>query len=188
MRLGILGGTFDPIHLGHLRAAEIAREALGLDRVLLVPAALPPHRQASVASPLDRFAMVCLATAGHPGLVPCNAEIRREGPSYTIDTLRDLAAAHPADEFVVLVGSDAYAEMAGWRDVESLRSRWSVAVIARPGDHDLAVPAVGTQTVAGAGLSISSSLVRRLVAEGRSVRYLVPDSVAEYLAKQGLYR
>jgi nicotinate-nucleotide adenylyltransferase len=188
MRLGVMGGTFDPIHLGHLRAAETAREALLLDQVAFVPAHVPPHR--SAASPvLDRFAMVCLATAGHPAFQASDLELRRDGPSYTADTLRALRAARPEDALVLIVGSDTYPEMATWREPEAIFAACEVAVVARPGDAAADGPTrTGVRRVAGPGLPISSSEVRRRVSAGHSIRYLVPEPVADYIAKRGLYR
>jgi len=106
-----MGGTFDPIHFGHLRAAEAAREALGLDRVLFVPAHVPPHRRGPLSAPRDRFAMVSLATAMNPAFVPSDVELRRDGPSYTVETLRQVAQELPGASLVLIVGADTYPEM-----------------------------------------------------------------------------
>ena len=195
MRVGLLGGTFDPIHLGHLRAAENAREALGLDRVAFVPAGLPPHRARPASPALDRFAMVSLATAAHPAFVAWDVELRREGPSYTVDTVSGVLDERPSDTVVVIVGADTYPEMATWRDPERLFALCTVAVVARPGegsagDSPLRAPypgARGVESVSGPALPISSTQIRTRVREGRSVRYLVPDAVADYIAKRGLY-
>lgn len=187
MKVGFLGGTFDPIHLGHLRAAETAREGLGLERVAFVPAGVPPHRGAPLASALDRYAMTALATACQPAFVASDMELRREGPSYTVDTLRAWRCARPHDELVLLLGSDAFADMSGWREVEALRSLCEVAVLARPGDARETGDAT-TLRVVGPALDLSSSEIRSRLAEGRSVRYLVPEAVADYITKRGLYR
>jgi nicotinate-nucleotide adenylyltransferase len=189
----VLGGTFDPIHLGHLRAAENAREALELDEVLFVPAGNPPHREAPLSSALDRFAMVALATAPHPSFAPSDVEVARAGPSYTADTLDALRAGRPGDALYLIVGGDTFPEMATWRDPERLFGSCTVVVAERPGaDASAALPApragARVERVASPGLDISSTDVRRRVREGRSVRYLVPDAVADYIAKRGLYR
>ncbi len=189
MKVGLLGGTFDPIHLGHLRAAENAREALSLDHVHFVPARTPPHRKGPLAPPLDRYAMVAVATAGHPSFSASDVELRREGPSYTVDTVGEWLREHPGDTIVLIVGSDTYPEMATWKEPDRLFSLCSVAVAARPGEGFGA--AAGTpraEVIDGPGLPISSTEVRRRVGAGRSVRYLVPEGVADYIAKRGLYR
>lgn len=193
MRRGVLGGTFDPIHLGHLRAAENAREALRLDEVLFVPAGSPPHRRAPLSSALDRFAMVALATATHPAFVASDVELVREGPSFTADTLGALQQAAPADQLFLIVGSDTFPEMETWKDPERLFAACTVAVAERPGAAPLEVaPRRGTpakvERVSGPGLAVSATEVRRRVRDGLSVRYLVPDGVAEYIQKRGLYR
>ncbi len=188
-----MGGTFDPIHLGHLRAAETAREALALDRVDFVPAGVPPHRGAPLSPARDRYAMVCLATAGHAHFVPSDFELRREGPSFTVDTVMALQAEHPGDRLTLIVGSDTFPEMLAWRDPARLFALVEVAVVDRPGEPDgtpveLPFPGVrGVHRVSGPGLAISATTVRERVQRGQSVRYLVPEMVAEYIAKRGLY-
>jgi nicotinate-nucleotide adenylyltransferase len=186
-----MGGTFDPIHLGHLRAAENAREALHLDRVLFVPAALPPHRPGPLASALDRFAMTALATSGHRPFEASDVELLRSGPSYTIDTVTHFLAQGPSS-LCLIVGSDTFVEMTGWKDAARVFAACQVAVVPRPGE-DRASPeppfkdARGVTLVPGPALDISATAVRAHVREGRSVRYLVPGGVADYIAKRGLY-
>jgi nicotinate-nucleotide adenylyltransferase len=191
VRRGVLGGTFDPIHLGHLRAAENAREALGLDEVLFVPSGNPPHRGLPLSSGLDRFTMVALATALHPAWVASDVEVSRHGPSYTADTLSVLKERRPEDALFLIVGSDTFPEMATWRDPARIFALCTVAVAERPGARD-AAPAAAAQVrverVSGPGLAISATEVRRRAQEGKSVRYLVPDAVADYIVKRGLYR
>ncbi len=182
-----MGGTFDPIHLGHLRAAENAREALGLERVAFVPAAQPPHRAAPLSSARDRFAMLALATAGHSRFCVSAAELDREGPSYTVDTLRAWRGQHPADELVLVVGSDAFAEMDAWREAKALFDLCTVAVVPRSRESLPAGPGPAVPVI-GPGLPVSSTEIRRRVAAGQSVRYLVPEAVADFIEKQGLYR
>lgn len=188
-----MGGTFDPIHLGHLRAAESARESLGLDEVTFVPAGIPPHRPEPASAPLDRFAMVSLATAGHPSFVASDVELRREGVSYTVDTVAEVLAARPGAEVFVIVGTDTFPEMATWKEPERLFALCSVAVVPRPanGGDPPDTPAgfaPRVTRVEGPGLPISATSIRRLVREGKSVRYMVPEAVADYIAKRGLYR
>lgn len=191
---GLFGGTFDPIHLGHLRAAEDAREALKLDRVAFVPARQPPHRAQPASSPLDRFAMVALATAGHPHFVASDIDLRREGPSYTVDTVSALLEECPGDRVVLIVGSDTFPEMETWRELDRLMTLCRVAVVNRPlqeGEDEAAPPAGAeprVERVEGSGLPISATGVRRRIRQGRSIRYLVPEAVADYIAKRGLYQ
>jgi nicotinate-nucleotide adenylyltransferase len=191
VKLGVMGGTFDPIHLGHLRAAELAREALQLDRILFVPTGVPPHRDPPCSSAFDRYAMVCLATHAHPSFAVSDVELVGPGPHFTVDTLARLARTHEGATFHLILGSDAFREIETWRDHERLRAICRLAVVARPGSTD-ALPLPGADCwatgIPGDSLPISATLVRRLVAEGRSVRYLVPQSVADHITKRGLYR
>jgi len=196
--LGLFGGTFDPIHLGHLRAAESAREALQLDRVTFVPARNPPHRPEPVSSPLDRFAMVALATMGHPQFDVSDVELVREGPSFTVDTVKALQQAHAEDRLVLIVGSDTFPEMGTWKDRAVLESRCTIAVVGRPQPDDQPKsssrppdppsPGAVVKRVDGPPFALSSTSIRRRVREGQSIRYLVPDAVADYIEKRGLYR
>jgi nicotinate-nucleotide adenylyltransferase len=190
VKVGLLGGMFDPIHLGHLRAAEVVREALALTQVLFVPAAVPPHRAAPTAAPLDRYAMVALATAGHPAFVPSDLELRREGPSYTVDTVAALRERHPGAEIVLVVGSDNLPLIAQWREPERLLQMCTLAVVERPGAPAEAtrLPAARVARVEARALPIASRDLREAVRAGRSVRHLVPDGVADYIEKRGLYR
>ena len=192
MRIGVLAGTFDPIHLGHLRAAETAREGLGLELVAFVPSAVPPHRAIPLADPLDRFAMACLACAGHGHLVAWDTELKRPGPSYTVDTLDALGRERPGDTLVLVVGSDTWPEMTGWREPERLFALAEVAVVNRPGHAPLDPvrpfpSAREVVRVEGPALPISATAVRERVREGGSARFLVPDAVLDYIAKRGLY-
>jgi nicotinate-nucleotide adenylyltransferase len=189
VKVGILGGTFDPIHLGHLRAAENAREALCLDCVAFVPARTPPHGKGPLASALDRFAMTALAVQGHAAFWASDMELQREGPSYTVDTVEEWLRRNHDDSVYLIVGSDTFPEMDSWKDRDRLFSICTVAVATRPDGGERA-PTGGPSAryVAGPGLPVSSSEVRRRVATGASIRYLVPDAVADYVEKRRLYR
>jgi len=192
MRIGLFGGTFDPVHLGHLRAAETAREALELELVAFLPSAVPPHRTAPLSAAEDRLAMARLATASHPCFQAWDTELRRPGPSYTVDTVDALVAERSRDSFVLLVGADTWPEMTQWREPERLFALVEVAVAERPGSPALALeppfPAArAVHRVCGPSLPISASAVRERVRHGQSVRYLVPDAVAEYIAARRLY-
>lgn len=184
MRIGVLGGSFDPIHHGHLIVAQVLRERLALDEVRLIPAGAQPfkagHHQ---ASPEDRAAMVALAVSGEPGLVADRAEVERPGPSYTAVTLRDLAGRFPGAELVLLVGSDAAAELSAWHDAAAIPALARVVPFARAGVADAVAGTVPVPAV-----TISSTEVRQRVRAGRSIRYWVPDGVADYIAAHRLYR
>lgn len=195
MRVGLLGGTFDPIHLGHLRAAQTACEALDLGEVIFVPSSQPPHRSDPSASALDRYAMVCLATAENPHFLASSLELERGGPSYTMETVVAIREARPADTLVLIVGSDAFPEMVRWKHAAGIFASCEVAVMDRPGTPaEVPVPAPpfpeirGIRPVAGSLLPISASHVRQLAREGHSIRYLVPEPVAGFVTKRGLYR
>jgi nicotinate-nucleotide adenylyltransferase len=193
MKMGLFGGTFDPVHMGHLRAAENARDALHLQSVHFIPVGAPPHRPGPRSAAVDRYAMVALATSGNPSFVPSETEVSREGPSYTIDTLVSMREAYPSDDLVLIVGSDAFGEIASWKEPERIFSMCRVAVVHRPGEvpgSEMALELSGDRVswVEAAGLPISATDIRRRVGEGRSIRYLVPDLVADYIQKRGLYR
>lgn len=194
--VGILGGTFDPIHHGHLLIAEEARESLGLERVLLVPAAQPPHKpDRPVTPPAHRLAMAELAVAGNPWFSVSPVELERGGASYTVDTLEALRAAGTADPWFIL-SSEALLDFPSWREPDRILRLARLAVVPRAGAEPLDghwlrrhLPSAGDRVrfLAGPLLPISGSVVRRRAAAGRSVRYLVPEPVARYIAEHGLY-
>ena len=190
-RTGIFGGTFDPIHLGHLLLAEIARRLLRLDEVVFVPARIPPHKGAVPTSPERRKRMTDLATADNPGFRVSDLEIRREGPSYTIDTLRALKADGPTGaEHFLLMGADSARDLASWKDHQVLLEDSTVAVLARAGvaDSDLPPALEGRVTrLDTPRLEISSTEIRRLVGRGDSIRYMVTDPVERFIRSEGLY-
>ncbi len=192
MRIGLYGGTFDPVHLGHLRAAENAREAMKLDLVAFLPAAVPPHRGAPLSPAADRLEMARLATASNPGFEAWDTELRRPGPSYTVETVSALLCARPSDSFVLVVGADTWPEIVTWREPQKLLSLVEVAVVDRPG-YPAAEPVVpfpgarGVRRAEGPGLPVSATEIRERARQGRSVRYLVPDAVADYIVARRLY-
>jgi nicotinate-nucleotide adenylyltransferase len=193
LRIGLYGGTFDPIHLGHLRAAENAREAMNLDLVPCPPAGVPPPRGAPLSPAADRLEMARLATAPHPRFEAWDAELRRPGPSYTVETVSSLLCERPADSFVLVVGADTWPEIVSWRQPEKLLSLVEVAVVDRPGypAEEPVAPfpgARGVRRAEGPSLPVSATEVRERARQGRSVRYLVPDPVAEYIVARRLYR
>jgi len=200
-RIGILGGTFDPIHLGHLAAAEEAREALALEAVLFVPAGIPPHKPGRpISAAAHRFAMVEAAVATNPAFRASRVEIDRIGPSYAADTVEFLAdgmrAAGREPDLWWILSAEAFAGLPSWRDPERLLAACRMAVVPRPGARpparawvDERFPGLGDRVVVLGGpvLDISSTLIRDRVAAGRSIRYLVPDAVAAYVEEHRLY-
>lgn len=182
-RVGLLGGSFDPVHYGHLRAAQWALQAFELQEVRLVPANQSPFKGPCVASQEDRRAMLDLAVADNPALVVEGCELEREGPSYTVDTLRTLTARSPQSRFTLILGSDAAAGLDRWRESAEVRRLAAVRVLGRPGDG-LLDPAV----VPFEGLAISSTDIRDAVMASRSIRYLTPESVRLYIEEKGLYK
>lgn len=194
-RIGVLGGTFDPIHVGHLAAADAVRRALALDQVLLVPARHPPHRgQHPDASPYHRFAMVALAVAGADGLVASDLELGRPGPSYTSTTLRTLhARGLPAAGIYFITGADAFAEITTWKDYPEILELAHFVVVDRPGVSRASLPAapahaVGVVFVEAATPEVSSTAIRRRIRAGESIAGLVPDLVGAHIERHGLYR
>jgi nicotinate-nucleotide adenylyltransferase len=214
MRLGIFGGTFDPVHLAHLRCAEEARETLTLDRVLFIPAAAPPHkRDRPVARATHRLAMLRLAVAGNRAFRVSAMELERTGPSYSVDTLRRLRAELPASaELVFLLGLDAFREIHTWKEYRTLFAFADFAIFARPGYRLPSLRALLPVATRGdfcygrnrqtlehksgsqvrfldlTALDISASAIRDRVARSQSVRYLVPLPVERYIARHRLYR
>lgn len=190
MRIGILGGTFDPVHIGHVAAAIAAADSLDLDEVLLVPAGEPWHREQPHAPARDRLAMCALAAHADPRLAVSAVDVERPGPTYTIDTLRDLARQRPQVSWSVLLGADALASLATWRDPAGIGSLAQVVGLARPGETltDPRVPGVKPMLVAIPPVPVSSTLVREAVAQGAPLEGLVPPAVADYIAEHGLYR
>ncbi|HEX6987993.1 MAG TPA: nicotinate-nucleotide adenylyltransferase [Bacillota bacterium] len=199
-QLGVLGGTFDPIHYGHLVAADAAAEALNLDRVLFVPCGQPPHRPAGESTPAEhRYLMTVLATAGHPRFRVSRMELDRAGPSYTVDTLAALRRQlGPGIDLTFIVGADAFLLMDQWKDPERIMELAMITVVSRPGYNDGAVEArlralpeslrVRVRHLEIDPLNISARELRRRLREGRSVRYLIPPQVLAYIEQHGLYR
>ena len=185
MKIGILGGTFDPIHLGHLAAAEAAIECADLDRVVLIPTGVPPHRSPAVAGADDRLEMTRLATAGDPRLEVSDRELRRKGASYTVDTLRELRQVHPDDELFLILGWDAAKLLPTWHEPEEVRRLARVLIVTRPGSGK---PEATSEIVCERPTpDISGSALRRAIARGENVDDRLPAAVADYIANHGLY-
>jgi nicotinate-nucleotide adenylyltransferase len=195
-RIGVLGGTFDPVHNGHLHIAHALRTALDLERVVWVPAGRPPHKTGQiVSSDRDRLAMLDLALAGSPVDQIDTIDLERSGPSYTADTLELLAESFAPARLFFLMGEDSLRDLPSWHDPERLLRAAELAVAARPGvDADLAVVARQIPTVQGRvhviptkEIAISSSEIRRRVRKNLSIRGLVPAAVEAYIRDHGLY-
>lgn len=187
-RLGVLGGTFDPIHYGHLAIAEEARQRYALDAVLFIPAGEPPHKPRGQAPAACRLQMVELATAEHPAFFVSRMEVDRSGPSYTADTLRALHAAYPGATLFFIIGADSALEFFHWREPQTILALATVIAATRPG-FPLEQPAAkGIEAMPMPGLDISSTALRARARAGQSLRYLAPEPVAAYLAKHRLYQ
>lgn len=183
-----MGGTFDPIHHGHLVAASEVADQFALDEVIFVPTGQP--WQKSTVSPAEhRYLMTVIATAANPRFTVSRVDIDRPGPTYTKDTLKDLRAAEPAAQWFFITGADALAAIMSWRDVDELFALANFIGVTRPGYqlHDLHLPGRTVALVEVPALAISSSDCRARVHSGAPVWYLVPDGVVQYIAKHGLY-
>lgn len=183
--LGLFGGTFDPVHWGHLLLGEAAREALGLAQLQFLPARLPPHKQDRSVTPTEhRLAMLELAIADNPAFAICRWELDQPGPSYTVDTLRHLRD-EGWDPIHLLIGGDSLAQLASWREPDAIRRLASIAVMDRPGWQP---EAAGVRVLALPQIAISSTAIRDRLRAGQSIRYWVPEAVRAYIADHGLYR
>ncbi len=199
-RLGVFGGTFDPIHLGHLAIAECARVELGLSSVLFMPALIQPHKMGQPVSGAEhRWAMVQLAIADNPNFAACNLELDRDGPSYTSESIAHIRAQTPLDQEIVFIcGADSLLDMATWYRPADLLSTARVAVARRPGrcqtELDVAIQRLERDFAAKIELfeaplmDVSSSLIRERASLGKSIRYLVAEQVYTYISKHSLYQ
>lgn len=185
--IGLFGGSFDPIHHGHLIVAQAVVEALGLEELRFVPARQQPFKAGLHAVPAEtRARMVAMAIAGYPGFSLERSELERDGPSYTVDTLRALRRREPGRQFAILIGADAARDLPQWHEADALPELATLVLFARPG---AAIPQLPwpVRAVSVPGLDISATEIRRRVAAGRSIRYWVPDMVAECIKAEGLY-
>ncbi|GAA1122720.1 MULTISPECIES: nicotinate-nucleotide adenylyltransferase [Microbacterium] len=188
-RIGVMGGTFDPIHHGHLVAASEVAHSFGLDEVVFVPTGVP-WQKSDVTPSEHRYLMTVIATASNPQFTVSRVDIDREGPTYTIDTLRDLKRDRPDAELFFITGADAVAQILSWRDHDELWELAHFVAVSRPG-HVLStdgLPPGDVSQLEVPALSISSTACRERVHDGEPVWYLVPDGVVQYIAKHHLYR
>lgn len=198
MRLGLFGGTFDPIHLGHLVLAEQCREALGLEKVWFIVAGEPPHKRGvERTATAHRLEMVRLAIAGNPALEVSDIEAKRPGPSYSVETLAEIKAQRPDDDLFFLIGADSLVDLPTWREPEGIARLASIVVVNRPGIDasagevaapDLGPHALPIQSVEIPPIGIASRDLRRRMIAGGSVRYLIPRAVEAYIEAHALYR
>lgn len=205
MRIGVFGGSFDPVHLGHLIAAECCREQAGLDRVIFMPAAVPPHKQdRQLSAAADRVEMLRLAVGGHDSFAVSTLEVDRGGISFTVDTLSRLREVHPADELFLLLGPDAIAEFPTWREPTRILELATPLVMMREVIDDLSViagdarlatligqerlVAIVAEPVRLPAIGIRASDLRAAVAAGRSIRFRTPRAVEAYVAAHRLYQ
>jgi len=190
-RIGIFGGSFDPPHIGHLIIAELAREQLLLDEVVFVPAFVPPHKMGRYASTaLDRLRMTKLAARGNTSFHVSDTEIRRKGVSYTVDTVNAFKRRHRTAKLFLIVGGDSLSQFWSWKSPGDILSNASLAVYGRPGyeNRKAGHPAARIHHLQGPLLQISSTEIRRRIAGGKSIRYLVTEPIRSYIAKRKLYR
>jgi nicotinate-nucleotide adenylyltransferase len=197
-RIGILGGTFDPPHVGHLWLATLAADGLGLDRVLFMPASQPPHKhRRGMSAAADRMLMTRLAIASDPLFELCPIEMERPGPSYTVDSVAQLRDMYPGSQLFLLMAADSLSQIDTWREPDRLLSLVEWVVGPRPGSP---LPASATlrerfgadasriHVLDGPSLDVSASEIRRRVAAGQAIRYLVPVAVEELIVRRNLYR
>ena len=194
-RTGVLGGTFDPIHFGHLAAAEAAIGCARLEQVIFIPSAQPPHRPQAVAPAPQRLEMCRLATEGNKRFAVSDVELKREGPSYTADTLAELRGLYPGDELFLILGWDAARLFPTWRRPDEVRELASIVVVGRPGSDAPRETDLKSVGLGGEGVvlcleptpDLSASEIRRAVAAGESIAGKVPEPVERYIVAHRLY-
>ncbi|MDD3653827.1 MAG: nicotinate-nucleotide adenylyltransferase [Desulfotomaculaceae bacterium] len=198
-KIGIMGGTFDPIHYGHLVSAEGARDEVGLDQVIFVPTGRPPHKSNyNITNSQDRYLMTVLATASNHYFHASSMEVDRPGFSYTIDTVQSVVEMYPGAQIYFITGADAVLDILTWKSVEQLLSLCYIIAVTRPSyqldklwdrlGHILHCPKRRIISMEVPALAISSTDIRRRVREGMTIKYLLPEPVEDYIAKHKLYK
>ncbi|MBN3038677.1 MAG: nicotinate-nucleotide adenylyltransferase [Candidatus Omnitrophica bacterium] len=187
-RIGVLGGTFNPVHIGHLILAQGAKELLGLEKVIFVPTFHPPHKRLrGLVCAKERYHMLSLAIRSNPDFLLSDIEIKRRGVSYSVETVLELKSKLGKVDLYFIVGSDFLREFSSWKDTQVLRKICRFAVVQRPGYPYQKLPrnmsAIDVET-----LDISSTFIRKRIKSGRSIRYFVPDDVGKYIVKKKMYR
>ena len=189
MKVGIFGGTFDPPHFGHLIAAQDAYAELALDKIVFIPARIPPHKQLeNVTAAAVRLAMIQAATAGDERFEVSDVELHRTGPSFTVDTLRELRQTRSGDAFFLLLGVDQVREFQTWREPQSILENAELVMLARGGIEEVPEGDILHKTVQVTRVDVSSTLIRERVRAGRPIRYLVPAAVEKIIADERLYQ
>ena len=188
MKIGLLGGTFNPVHIGHLILAEEVREKLKLDKIIFIPTAVPPHKDdINIAPAADRLKMLKLAVSGNKFFGVCDIEIKRKGRSYTIDTLKELKIKLRADQLYFIIGSDLLKYLNEWKDLNQIIKMVNFIVATRQGYPLEQIPSY-IQTLAIRAVDVSGFEVRNCIRENKSFNYLVPERVFGYIKKRKLYR
>jgi len=187
-RIGVLGGTFNPIHIGHLAIAQVAMEKCELDKVLFIPCALPPHKvMASLVGAQDRLRMVRSAVRGNAKFQVLDYEVKKGGRSYSVDTLEHLQEVYPkTTKFFFIVGEDCFPSLRTWKNVERITELATFVVVSRPGNKKQS--RIKHQLVIMPGFDVSSSYVRKRARAGKSIKYLVPEGVSRYIKQRKLYQ
>ena len=187
MKIGLMGGTFDPPHIGHLLIAEQAKEQLRLDAVWFLPANVPPHKAANVTSAAQRLQLVEAAVQANDAFSVSTIEFERQEKSYTLETVLELKKRYPTDEFVFLLGADSLASLETWYQAERLFKAIQFGAVARPGSRYLIPSGAQVTAVDLPLLEVSSTDIRKRVARGKSIRYFVPETVRQLIEEWGLY-
>ncbi|MBF0478682.1 MAG: nicotinate-nucleotide adenylyltransferase [Candidatus Omnitrophica bacterium] len=187
-KIGILGGTFNPVHVGHLAVADYAIEKLGLNKVIFVPSALPPHKSAKgVIEAHHRYEMLKIAAGENPKFEVCDFEIKQGGKSYSVDTVKYLISQYPAKtKFYFIIGEDNYAGLAKWRNIDELMALTEFVVVSRPESAPCRSDGKA-RFLKMPGLEVSSTYIRKNIAQRTSIRYLIPAEVLQYIKAHKLY-
>ena len=185
-KIGLFGGTFDPVHTGHLIIAQSVRESLGIDTIIFIPSARPPHKNSDIMfTPEERYSMLSAALEGNPHFLISDIEMSRKGPSYTIDTIREIkSTAAPNTKLFFIVGRDNLAEISSWEEPHAIIGECGILAADRPGHENDTIPVwlkSAVKIVPTPLIEIASSDIRARLREGKSIRYLVPDAVLEFI-------
>ncbi|MEW6102345.1 MAG: nicotinate-nucleotide adenylyltransferase [bacterium] len=191
MNIGIMGGVFDPVHFGHLQAAEIVKEKLKLEMVLFVPSGIPPHKPKPIANSKDRFKMLKLSLKNNKSFIPVNLEIKKRGYSYTIDTIREIKSIYgDKNDYYFIIGTDTIPELCKWKDVKGLFEMIRFVAVTREGFAQCSMlnAKCKIELIEFPTLAVSSSLIRERIKKGLSIKYFIPDSVERYIQEKGIYK